>query len=62
METCPKCTKRLDGELRGRLWDGAGHYFEMECPHCHAELEVEVEAVPRFIIKAADGSYPIQPE
>jgi hypothetical protein len=44
---CPYCDAGV--EIDHSSFDYS-EYFDMECPHCHKEFEVEVEAIPNYIV------------
>jgi len=52
MNECPYCEEDISEHVF-KSW--ARDYWTMaddfECPHCHRELEIEVEMCPEFIIR-----------
>ena len=43
---CPACGTDIYNYVYQRIFEGAGTYFEIDCPACGKQVDVEVEHVP----------------
>lgn len=50
MSECPYCEKDISDKLENDFNSDPVSYHEFECPFCWNLIDVEVEAIPHFIL------------
>lgn len=53
---CPVCGTDIYNYVYQRISEGAGTYFELDCPACGKTVTVEVESVPALKMTIEGGA------